>query len=115
MGDNEDVPAYVTYTNGIVKESLDGVSAQIERMSEVLATKAEVKLLEYKLEVETQARVDADTERAKEIAKIIAQRAADEAERKAKGRRVWGAFWALGGIVATAAINQMIQLWNQTH
>lgn len=80
MTGEDQVPAWVTYANSVGESVGKAIAEQMDKM----ATKSDLRLVEMQVEAEREAR------------KALERRlAVAEDERKAKGRRVWGAIYAL--------------------
>jgi len=110
MGDN-DIPSVVTF----VTDALDRFRSDMNAVMAQHATKAEMQLLEYKIEVEQRERSELAERLAAKLAADDAERVADELERKARNRRVWGFLWGVVALVITTFGASLIGLIGHIH
>lgn len=111
MADNDMIPPVVTFFTEAIERLRTDMNASMEKH----ATKAELALLEYKIQVQTERGDDLAKQLQTKLAADEAERVADELERKAKNRRLWGFLWGVVALVVTTFGSTLLAFVAHTH
>lgn len=111
MADNNEFPPVVQFVTDAIERFRTDMNAAMDKH----ATKAELTLLEYKIEVQTERNNQIEQRLQDKLTADEAERVADELERKARNRRVWGFLWGVVALVITTFGASLIGLIGHIH